>query len=328
MGDEGSSGQRNGQGGLGKFLSSLCSCFKSHAEDNYSRPSGQDLHLREAPRPIESREKQQAVPQEPTETPKTVALFSPKRATSEDDVTDPKVASKLSMFTRTPDEIHSANLVRLSPNSSSTSSSATSLPHEVAPISHSSDSSPRAAGSAQITGGSMAHHGQLLHDIAAEPTPADDASTSAAVVIAEDGEAGDEEIGGAGGLWLLPPIAQADLGRKCLVLDLDETLVHSSFKIIHQADYIVPVEIEAQYHNVYVIKRPGVDSFLKSVGDMYEVVVFTASLSKYADPVLDKLDVHRAVKHRLFRESCFNHGGNYVKVFASVGWKLTDTGRI
>lgn len=31
--------------------------------------------------------------------------------------------------------------------------------------------------------------------------------------------------------WLLPPIAQRFQGKKCLVLDLDETLVHSSFKV-------------------------------------------------------------------------------------------------
>lgn len=36
--------------------------------------------------------------------------------------------------------------------------------------------------------------------------------------------------------------------------------------------------------------------------------------SQYADPVLDKLDVHKVVSHRLFRESCYNHKGNYVKV--------------
>jgi carboxy-terminal domain RNA polymerase II polypeptide A small phosphatase len=33
--------------------------------------------------------------------------------------------------------------------------------------------------------------------------------------------------------WLLPPIAPRFQGKKCLVLDLDETLVHSSFKVIH-----------------------------------------------------------------------------------------------
>lgn len=50
--------------------------------------------------------------------------------------------------------------------------------------------------------------------------------------------------------------------------------------MIHQADFVVPVEIESQIHNVYVIKRPGVDHFLKKMGEIYEIVVFTASLSK------------------------------------------------
>lgn len=122
------------------------------------------------------------------------------------------------------------------------------------------------------------------------------------------------------------------VGRKCLVLDLDETLLHSSFKMLPSADYIVPVEIESQTHNVYVIKRPGVDNFLTEMGKIYEVVVFTASLSKvsigsqrfdwdrianylqYADPVMDMLDPARVIRHRLFRESCYNHKGNYVKV--------------
>ncbi|KAI0630241.1 HAD-like domain-containing protein [Trametes polyzona] len=124
---------------------------------------------------------------------------------------------------------------------------------------------------------------------------------------------------------LLPPISPKHAGRKCLVLDLDETLVHSSFKAISQADYVVPVEIEYHWHNVYVIKRPGVDNFLKKMGEIYEVVVFTASLSKYADPVLDKLDVHRVVSHRLFRESCYNHRGNYVKDLSQLGRPIADT---
>ncbi|TVY26735.1 putative phosphatase [Lachnellula hyalina] len=125
--------------------------------------------------------------------------------------------------------------------------------------------------------------------------------------------------------WLLPPIAPRFQGKKCLVLDLDETLVHSSFKILHQADFTIPVEIEGQYHNVYVIKRPGVDQFMKRVGELYEVVVFTASVSKYGDPLLDQLDIHHVVHHRLFRESCYNHQGNYVKDLSQVGRDLKET---
>ncbi|KAL6252624.1 hypothetical protein RBB50_000343 [Rhinocladiella similis] len=125
--------------------------------------------------------------------------------------------------------------------------------------------------------------------------------------------------------WLLPPVKAHLKDRKCLILDLDETLVHSSFKILNQADFTIPVEIEGQYHNVYVIKRPGVDQFMKRVGELYEVVVFTASVSKYGDPLLDQLDIHKVVHHRLFRESCYNHQGNYVKDLSQVGRELKDT---
>ncbi|KAL4262573.1 Mitochondrial import inner membrane translocase subunit TIM50 [Pleurotus pulmonarius] len=124
---------------------------------------------------------------------------------------------------------------------------------------------------------------------------------------------------------LLPPIAPQHAGRKCLVLDLDETLVHSSFRAVQQADFIVPVEIEYHWHHFHVLKRPGVDEFLLKMGEIYEVVVFTASLSKYADPVLDKLDMHQVVAHRLFRESCFSHRGNYVKDLSQLGRPIADT---
>ncbi|CEL05970.1 Putative Protein phosphatase (Eurofung) [Aspergillus calidoustus] len=125
--------------------------------------------------------------------------------------------------------------------------------------------------------------------------------------------------------WLLPPALPHLRSRKCLVLDLDETLVHSSFKVLERADFTIPVEIEGQYHNIYVIKRPGVDQFMKRVGELYEVVVFTASVSKYGDPLLDQLDIHGVVHHRLFRDSCYNHQGNYVKDLSQVGRDLRDT---
>jgi len=101
--------------------------------------------------------------------------------------------------------------------------------------------------------------------------------------------------------------------------------VHSSLKPVPSPDYIVPVEIESFWHNFYVLKRPGVDLFLKKMGEIYEVVVFTASLSKYADPVLDRLDPDHAVAHRLFRESCYNHRGNYVKDLSQLGRPIADT---
>lgn len=50
-----------------------------------------------------------------------------------------------------------------------------------------------------------------------------------------------------------------------LVLDLDETLVHSSFKPVPNADFVVPVEVDGIVHRVFVCKRPGVDEFMKKV---------------------------------------------------------------
>jgi len=119
--------------------------------------------------------------------------------------------------------------------------------------------------------------------------------------------------------YLLPPQKGNIIGRKTLVLDLDETLVHSSFKPVPNADFIIPVEIDNQIHQVYVLKRPGVDQFLKSMAEKFEVVVFTASLAKYADPVLDLLDKDKTVGARLFREACSNHKGNYVKDLGRLG---------
>lgn len=129
---------------------------------------------------------------------------------------------------------------------------------------------------------------------------------------------------GGQGEALLPPLAPEDRGKKCLVLDLDETLVHSSFKPVANADFIIPVEIDDQVYQVYVLKRPRVDDFMKAVGEKFEVVIFTASLSKYADPVIDLLDKHRVCKHRLFREHCTSSRGNYVKDLTRLGRPIKD----
>ncbi len=73
------------------------------------------------------------------------------------------------------------------------------------------------------------------------------------------------------------------------------------------------LQIEDVIHYVYVAKRPGVENFLLEMSKHYEIVVYTASLNKYADVLLDLLDPHRVIRTRLFRESCVFYEGNYVK---------------
>ncbi|XP_035595015.1 carboxy-terminal domain RNA polymerase II polypeptide A small phosphatase 2-like [Oncorhynchus keta] len=124
---------------------------------------------------------------------------------------------------------------------------------------------------------------------------------------------------------LLPEMIPQDQGKICVVIDLDETLVHSSFKPISNADFIVPVEIEGTTHQVYVLKRPYVDEFLQRMGELFECILFTASLAKYADPVTDLLDQCGVFRARLFRESCVFHQGFYVKDLSLLGRELHKT---
>ncbi|EDV27007.1 uncharacterized protein TRIADDRAFT_15923, partial [Trichoplax adhaerens] len=125
--------------------------------------------------------------------------------------------------------------------------------------------------------------------------------------------------------YLLPP--QQDLAnkKKCVIIDLDETLVHSSFKPVKNADYIVPVEIDNIVHTVYVLKRPHIDKFLERMGQLFECVLFTASVSKYAEPVSKLLDKWNVFDNKLYRESCVYNRGFYVKDLSKLGRDLKST---
>lgn len=92
---------------------------------------------------------------------------------------------------------------------------------------------------------------------------------------------------------LLHPQKDHVRGRKTLLLDVDETLVHSSFTPTSKAEIVLPIDIEGRICNIYVQVRPGCVEFIKEVAKHYEVVIFTASLSKYAIPLMDILDEHR-----------------------------------
>ena len=124
---------------------------------------------------------------------------------------------------------------------------------------------------------------------------------------------------------VLPPLLPQDADKKCLVLDLDETLVHSSFKPTPNPDFIIPVDIDGTVHQVYVCKRPGAEEFLIEMAKHYELVIYTASLSKYANPLLDRLDPEGVIRHRLFREHCVYYEGNYVKDLSLLDRDITQT---
>jgi RNA polymerase II subunit A small phosphatase-like protein len=123
---------------------------------------------------------------------------------------------------------------------------------------------------------------------------------------------------------LLGPQSAANAGRKTVVLDLDETLVHSSFKPVEKADITLNVDIEGQLCVIYVLVRPFVASFIKRMSKHYEVVVFTASLSKYAEPLVKELDPEGVCVYKLFREHCTFYNNAFVKDLTRLGRPMTD----
>jgi Dullard-like phosphatase family protein len=108
-----------------------------------------------------------------------------------------------------------------------------------------------------------------------------------------------------------------------LVLDLDETLVHSTMEHCDDADFTFPVFFDTKEHMVYVKKRPHVHMFLEKMAEMFEVVIFTASQSVYADQLLDMLDPGKKLfARRFFRESCVFTDRSYTKDLTVVGVDL------
>lgn len=126
--------------------------------------------------------------------------------------------------------------------------------------------------------------------------------------------------------------ASSRLMQKTLVIDLDETLIHSLAKGGRMSSgHMVEVKLNTTVgyggatlgpqHPIlyYVHKRPHCDDFLRKVCKWYKLVVFTASVQEYADPVIDWLEQERKYfSARYYRQHCTFRNGAYIKDLSSV----------
>ena len=100
--------------------------------------------------------------------------------------------------------------------------------------------------------------------------------------------------------------------HKTLVIDLDETLIHSYFDMVPPRKSEISFEIFLDNKNVqvYTLIRPGAVEFLEKMSEIFEIVIFTASLSMYALPIINYIDKGKKCEFKLFREHCsiFNNG--------------------
>ena len=125
--------------------------------------------------------------------------------------------------------------------------------------------------------------------------------------------------------YLLP---EKTSDKKTLVLDLDETLVHSigegAVDSSSPSDFTIQVEQQNSSHDVHVMVRPHVEEFLERMSKRYELVIFTASISKYANPLLNVIDKTGNIPFRLFREHCTLINTAFIKDLSLLGRKLKD----
>ena len=113
--------------------------------------------------------------------------------------------------------------------------------------------------------------------------------------------------------------------KKTLILDLDETLVHSSMRPFPKfSDITLPLKFNGKNVFVYVLKRPFLEKFLKEMSLIYDIIIFTASLPEYAEPLLDILDKDKVIKYRLNRSHCRHYQNIYIKDLKVINRDLKD----
>jgi CTD small phosphatase-like protein 2 len=115
--------------------------------------------------------------------------------------------------------------------------------------------------------------------------------------------------------------------KKTIVFDLDETLIHCNESVNVPGDLILPIKFPSgeiievldlllkQTKKASINIRPHSKKILQFLSLYYEVIIFTASHSCYANVVIDYLDPkNEYVSHRLFREHCIQtEEGAYLK---------------
>ena len=121
---------------------------------------------------------------------------------------------------------------------------------------------------------------------------------------------------------LLPPLTSY---KKTLVLDLDETLIHTSLIPTGTPDLILnAVKNNESVSILNVYFRPYASELLKEAGKLFEVIIYTASMKRYADPIIDSLDVDNNVSHRLYRNNCVYTPNGYIKDLSLLGRNLKN----
>lgn len=108
--------------------------------------------------------------------------------------------------------------------------------------------------------------------------------------------------------------------RTTVLIDLDETLIHSSFEEPEFYSFSLSIPYDSNSYKIYVQVRPGAEDFLKTLcglcynsddedsssrgGFIFDVFIFTASMPEYAIPVMRRIAPWFPSSRVLTRQHC------------------------
>ena len=82
-----------------------------------------------------------------------------------------------------------------------------------------------------------------------------------------------------------------ELGKKdkdkTVLLDMDETMIAAKFEGKLPAKFVTSFSFDFSGTKIHVRLRPYLQDALEKIAQLYEIVVFTAGVQEYADPILD-----------------------------------------
>ena len=119
--------------------------------------------------------------------------------------------------------------------------------------------------------------------------------------------------------------------KKILAIDLDETLIHTSFQKIQNPDLIVKLDSNINKKNdnnnnnnensnqktveAYIRIRPGVEAFLSQISKYYDIYVYSASSKNYLNTIIKNIDKNNIIKQCFCREDCIMYVEDYEEGF-------------
>lgn len=132
--------------------------------------------------------------------------------------------------------------------------------------------------------------------------------------------------------WSPPPDSarsakeHGEVKKPSLVLDLDNTLIVSkkdkSWFETAKRTFSYSANTLAKVNKRFIKVRPHLGEFLDDVSKFYDLSIYTASESSYADGIIDFIDPKKLIGRRFYRNNCFRFYNWRVKDLSLVNADL------